>query len=233
MTADRVLYTSPEMERLAREEFPEVLRGKTGVVPHGFVPDWYDLTSLSPSPAGPLRVLHTGHFYGPRTPRPLLRALERLNGDHLEDRLVFSFYGSFPEADRNALRGTPLERAFQIHGTVPYLESLAHMRQHDMLLLVDAPLRDQSESVFLPSKLVDYLGSGKPVMAISPMEGATARVVRQVGGYLCDVGDVDGIRQCLAEVLNGRSLRTPDPSRAAEYHYLNTADRMLEYLKSC
>jgi Glycosyl transferase 4-like domain len=230
--ADLVLFTSPEMERLALGEFPSLLSGKTGVVPHGFVPSWYELARAAAPPPGPLRILHTGHFYGPRSPLPLLQALQGLNsrGD-LASRLFFSFYGSFPASDRDLVRNGGLEPFFDIHGVVPYLESLALMHQHDALLLIDAPLRDQSESVFLPSKLVDYVGSGKPVIALTPREGATSRVLSEVGGHVREITDTPSIEKLFADLAGGMPLLAPDPERTEEYHYVRVASKLLSHLE--
>ena len=210
--ADLVLFTSPEMERQALHKFEGILRNKTGVLPHGYVPDWYGLVEPTPPPPGPLRILHTGHFYGPRSPAPLLRALSRLADRHdLKRRALFSFYGSFPPQEQAWVREAGLERCIRIHEPIPYLESLSLMKGSDALLLVDAPLRDARESVFLPSKLVDYLGAGKPLLAITPSEGASARVVKEVGGAICDV-DERAVESLLEKVFTEGLPPAPDPN---------------------
>ena len=49
-----------------------------------------------------------------------------------------------------------------------------------MLLILDAPFKI---SVFFPSKLVDYIGANKPILAITP-EGSCAEIVRKLGFVL-------------------------------------------------
>ena len=47
-----------------------------------------------------------------------------------------------------------------------------------MLLVIDAPADD---SLFLPSKLIDYLPLGKPILGLTPLRGASADLIRRLG----------------------------------------------------
>jgi glycosyltransferase involved in cell wall biosynthesis len=230
-TADRVLFTSDEMLRLAAEDHAAELKGKAGVLPHSFVPQWYGPareSSQSSGRPGPMRVLHTGHFYGPRSPAPLLRALSRLQQRRdLVGRLEIDSYGSFPDRDREDLARNGLDRVVRVHPVIPYLDSLELMRQHDLLLLVDAKLTQTAESVFLPSKLVDYLGSGTPVMAVTPVPGTTARVVAETGGIVCDIEKEDAIEEALSRLLDEGPPPPPEPAAVRPYHYEEVSGRLL------
>jgi glycosyltransferase involved in cell wall biosynthesis len=230
--ADRVLYTCDEMLHLAEEDQAAVLQGKAGVLPHSYVPEWFGPPVTEPSPALPIRLLHTGHFYGPRSPAPLLRALHRLHQRRdLTGRLRIDSYGSFPAADREALVRNGLGEIVRIHDTVPYLDSLALMRRQDLLLTIDAKLTQMSESVFLPSKLVDYLGAGKPLLAVTPSRGASARVVREVGGVVCDVADEAEIEAALERLLDEGPPPPPAAAAVQPYHYREVGAQLVAMLK--
>jgi glycosyltransferase involved in cell wall biosynthesis len=56
------------------------------------------------------------------------------------------------------------------------------MASADLLLVIDSP--DES-SVFLPSKLVDYLGAGVPILGIVP-PGASASLIGRLGGQVAN-----------------------------------------------
>jgi glycosyltransferase involved in cell wall biosynthesis len=229
--ADRVLYTSEETLRLEGEDHAPVLRGKVAVLPHSFVPEWFGPPVVESPPARPIRILHTGHFYGPRSPAPLLRALHRLHQRRdLTGQLRINSYGSFPAADREALARDGLGDIVQIHDVVPYLDSLALMQRHDLLLIIDAKLTQTSESVFLPSKLVDYLGSGKPLLAVTPSRGTSARVVREVGGVVCDVADEAEIEAALERLLDEGPPPPPAPAAVQPYHYREVGARLVAQL---
>ncbi len=231
-TADRIFFNSPETADLVLRKYPAAIKDKCGVLPHGFVREWYGRGAVKTISAGPVRVVQTGHFYGPRTPMPLLQALVELaRRTPLEGRLEFLFYGSMEEKYRQFIRQHRLDGLVRLMGTVPYLEALGALAQADCLLLIDAPTRDQKESVFLPSKLIDYLGSGKPVLGITPAEGTSARVLRETGNRVCPIDDPGAIMHALEELAAGTLRYSPDPAAVAPYDNLEVSRHFAEQLQ--
>jgi glycosyltransferase involved in cell wall biosynthesis len=49
----------------------------------------------------------------------------------------------------------------------------------DVLLVIDAPSR--GPNLFLPSKLIDYLPLGLPILGLTPDQGATADLLHRLG----------------------------------------------------
>lgn len=233
--ADAVYFTSPETERMVMGKYPPDLRQKVGILPHGFVPQWYEGgNGGAKRGAGKrIRFLQTGHFYGPRTPLPLLEALELLKGDLiLADCFEFVFYGGMQEEYRRYIETNGLADVVKLEGTVPYMESLSAMKETDYLLLIDAPLSSPGESVFLPSKLVDYLGSHKPIVGITPLQGASARVLRETGNLVCDITDVPAIAKTLAGIFNGIVQVRPDAQEIDTYEYLAVTKRLSDFMNN-
>ncbi len=164
---------------------------------------------------------------------PLVRALARLNESRkLRGRLRVVSYGSMDPKHVEAIRAAGLEDVFLVRNTVPYLESLALMRRCDCLLLIDAKLTSTAESVFLPSKLVDYLGARRPVVALTPTAGTSARVVAEVGGMTCDVEDEASIEKLFARLIDDRWLpAAPDANAVAAYDHLETARLFVQMMQ--
>ena len=75
------------------------------------------------------------------------------------------------------------------------------MIEADALLVLDAPAE---ASVFLPSKLIDYIGARRPIFGITP-PGVSASLIRELGGEVADPGDAHAIADGLSRVI--RSLR--------------------------
>lgn len=232
--ADAVYFTSPETEHLVMGKYPRKLLQKTGVLPHSFVPQWYEGGSggRGPRAGGKIRFVQTGHFYGPRTPLPLLEALTLLKSEMiLADCFEFVFYGGMQEEYRRYIKTNGLADVVKLQGTVPYMESLRAMKDADYLLLIDAPLSAPGESVFLPSKLIDYLGSHKPIVGITPLQGASARVLSETGNLVCDIADVPAIAKALAGIVNKTVHVRPDVQKIDAYEYLAVTKTLSDFMR--
>lgn len=227
--ADAVYFTSPETQSLVMSKYPKAILQKTDVVTHSYVPEWYGLAPGCDDgrSGGRIRFVQTGHFYGPRTPRPFFEALVRLKKEFsLAERFEFVFFGGMQEEHRRFIEEQGLSDVVSLRGTVPYLETLRVMKNADFLLLIDAPLASPGESVFLPSKLIDYLGGGKPIIGITPLQGASARVLRETGNIVCDIADVAAIVETLAGIAYGSVRVCPDGCAVSAYHYLAVMERL-------
>jgi hypothetical protein len=71
------------------------------------------------------------------------------------------------------------------------------MQNADLLLLIDAPME---MSPFLPSKLIDYVGSNVPVLAYTP-PGPSADLVKELGGWVASPTEMDLGYQTLKDAL--------------------------------
>ena len=64
-----------------------------------------------------------------------------------------------------------------VHGQCGYQKSLAAMGQADILVLFDSPGR----KIGVPAKLYEYLGSGRPILALAEQDGDVAAILRESG----------------------------------------------------
>jgi glycosyltransferase involved in cell wall biosynthesis len=207
--ADIVVFTSPETAALVRRRYGDRERAKFRVLEHGFDSRLFPRREAL---SGPVVIRHIGSFYGDRTPFPLLEGLRKLvsASPGLAGSLTAELVGSMPERMARKVRAFGLpEGTLRLAGSVGYRESLALMTRSDLLLLVDAPAQ---ESVFLASKLVDYIGAGRPILAITP-PGAAKRVVTALGGASVPPQDPDAIAAALRRAIEEAvRLRQRDPA---------------------
>ncbi|MGA7388943.1 MAG: glycosyltransferase [Pseudolabrys sp.] len=225
--ADRLIFTSEETRDLVMRKYPEQWRAKTEVLPHSFDPALYPQPTKA---SGPLTVRYLGNFYGHRSPVPLFRALKFLltHEPKLLDDVQFELVGSMPSRMRMhaSLRSLPAGLV-RLRDTVPYQESLNLMSSSDLLLVIDGP---DDLSVFLPSKLIDYLGARVPVLGIVP-PGTSAKLLARLGAPVANPRDPEQVASTLRRALALASDRRRaanwqpwgNPTVASEYEVKNVA----------
>jgi hypothetical protein len=223
--ADALLFPSSELAEMMLAKYPAEGRRKPEIVPHCFVKEWY---SLAPPPTPPggggVRFLSTGNFYGPRSPAPILDALDRIQARGSRPFSI-DFYGAMAPQHKETLARSRLE-SLRFHGGIEYLPSLGLMTQADFLLLIDAATQEEGGGVFFPSKLADYLGSGSPILGITPRNSVSARVLAETGHVVCPFEDSQGLESTLASALDGTLQVTPDPGAVERYDHRAVVPRL-------
>ncbi len=233
--ADRLIFTSQETIDLLMRKYPPAWKSKTRVLPQSFDP------ALYPSPHAAqdatLRVRHVGVFYGQRTPTPLFRAIHALlssDPNALRD-VAFELIGV---ADDLIVRDAGLDSLpdglVTVRPPVGYRESLALMSHADGLLVIDAP---SEESVFLPSKLIDYTGAGQPILGLTP-PGAAAKLITRLGGWVADPTNDAAATEALRNFLSYLRDRRSQPHNAwgepdvrRQYEAIHLAQAFAEIVK--
>jgi hypothetical protein len=224
--ASIVIFTSDETRDLVMRKYPKSCEDKARVLPHAFDPTRY---LQSAGCTDKLVIRHLGVFYGPRTPKPLFQALQLIlesNPSEFED-VVFELVGW---VDESVLESTSLDQLpsglVVLTKPVNYQESLSLMSTADGLLVIDAPT---SEGIFLPSKLIDYVGSGRPIMGFTP-RGAASKVIQDLGGWVASstdaketVGVLRTFISCVRKLRQGGNSTWGNPAVRERYQVSNVA----------
>jgi glycosyltransferase involved in cell wall biosynthesis len=168
-------------------------RGRVEVIENGC--DFEDFEGLEYRPGTRFRITHTGHFIGPRSPRPFLDALARTNGD-----VIARFVGSFRRADRDYADSLGIAERLELVPPVPRRQALGLQRDSEALLLL-IPESGGRERGVLSAKLFEYLAAERPILAAVPPDGEAARLLASVGaGLVVPPGDTDGLAAGIAEL---------------------------------
>ncbi len=199
-TADRLIFTSDETLDLVMAKYPSGYRLKARVLPHAFEPQT-DVGAATREQSPNIVIRYIGDMYGQRTPRPLFTALKKilaLEPDLLKD-VSFEFVGSMHDLKLDEMGLSELPYGLVgFRPTVSYAESLTLMGSADGLLVIDAPA---DTSVFLPSKLIDYIGAGKPILGITP-PGTAAKLITELGGWVSDPSNVESTQKALTDFVH-------------------------------
>jgi hypothetical protein len=210
--ADLLVFTSQETVDLVMSKYPEDVRAKARVLSQSFDPAAYDGPEREPGRRVVLR--YVGNFYGHRTPEPLVRALRVIaeRSPRLLDGVTFEIIGPLDRSQLVSLEAGGLpDGLITVHPGVDYTESIGMIRRADGLLVIDAPAE---LSVFLPSKLIDYIGAARPILGLTP-PGAAARLIERVGGLVADPRDDEAmagaVESFIALCRGRRSSETIEP----------------------
>lgn len=172
--ASAIVAVTPQMSNEL-----ERMHGKhTVTVMNGF--DIRDAAELIPPvEAGrALKILYTGIVYpGRRDPAPLFEAISSLG--ERGKRVIVEFYGQDLRGVRVSAAVAGIESQVRIHTPVSYDESLKLQAQADVLLLL--LWDDPRERGTLTGKVFEYIGSGRPILAIGCLDGVASTLVRDRG----------------------------------------------------
>ena len=228
---DRVLFTTPETVELVMDKYPAEWRARAVVIPHGYDPSLYAGAGPEPLEDRALAVRYLGNFYGIRSPEPLFAALREIvrREPRALDGVVFEIVGKLDPGMMETAQAFALpEGLVRLRAPVGYRESLALMETADLLLIVDAPAE---RSVFLPSKLVDYLGARRPILSLTP-EGASRRVTLAAGFWAAKPEDAGACADALMKALDAVRSGAIASGNHAAYSVEATGRALADVLES-
>jgi len=176
---NKAICTSIETKKLIQEKYSQEVRNKIFVIPHCFENELYPKTIKKTKKNKKIIFRYVGRFYGKRFPFILIKALKIIEKQDVKifNSLNFEVYGA--QNSIVSLRLNLNKKYLNFCGPLSYFNSLKIMKTADYLLVIDAPFKN---SVFFPSKLVDYMGSKTPVLGITP-KGTARDIIKKMGGY--------------------------------------------------
>ena len=186
-------------------------------------------------------LLHAGKLGAsenpPRPVRPLLIALKNFLDAKVDARPCtrLTLVGPADEGTNKLIVELGLQDIVSNTGRVSYEQSLRWIAAATVCVLVEAVV---DEGIFFPSKLVDYLSAGKPVLAMVPEKGTTADLA-EAHSSVTKVGQHDPapiqttITDLYEEFKAGRlAFRAPIPSLRNQFTSAQVAGEFLAAVRT-
>lgn len=196
--ADLVVANTDELKDEFLKRFPAESPSKFLSILNGFDPEDYLGKGNTTWPRDEwFTITHTGFLYGRRDPKMFLDAVKLLidGGAIPREKLRVRLVGTveLPYNLSQYLIMNKLDAIVSMQDQVPYHTSLQYLQRSDLLLLLQPGTKTQ-----VPSKLFEYIGMRKPILAISPRDGATSLLVEKEGlGMVADPDKVHEIAEGL------------------------------------
>lgn len=227
--ADRVVWYDGIQIRdtYFEREYPDVSETRYRMLPPiGFEAETF--AAVEPREFDPLTITYAGSFYeGWIEPYTFLEGLAASVKVGLSD-VRAHFYGDWREA--YAVRAADLGVADIVvdHPFVPHEEIVSVLKGSDVLLYVGGD--DPRNRRNLPSKLYDYVGAQRPILAVVDPDFRVADVIRSNGfGIVVKPGDAEGVRDALDRICSGEFVYDPDPKDIEQF---SRERSMAEYVET-
>jgi glycosyltransferase involved in cell wall biosynthesis len=234
--ADEVEVAWLGITKDALAKYPDLPATKFHHLPNGF--DSADIPDVDRAERTDDRftVTYTGSMYGRRNPDAFLRAVETLvhRGEVDRGRIRLRFIGRFGDEVVAMFRQSDLGDAIEVVGYMPHTESIRQLLLADALLLVVDECDESSEVV--PGKVYEYIGSGRPVIAVAPEKSAIADLIAETrGGFVAHQTSVAGIADAFLRLYRAHETGTralePDENAIARYERRNVTGELARLLE--
>jgi glycosyltransferase involved in cell wall biosynthesis len=191
-----VIFTNDYTRNFVTRRYPEKYTTKTFVVPHSFDPKLYPKSSYCNDK---ITIRYIGSLYGNRSPLYLFKAIEQLKkvNHSVLNNLQIEFYGYVSRLYLKHFKNPNVSVNVKYMGSIGYDESIKLMTSANILLSIDAPSKT---NLFLPSKLVEYLGAGKIILGLTN-DGPAKDLILQMGGISAQSDDIGQISKALINVV--------------------------------
>lgn len=174
--ARAVVYTNEVVRERVVETFSDLgLAAKARVVENAYDEEDFD-RSTRPL-ARTFLLVHAGNLYAARDPRPFLEGIGAFLAARPDARSVarVEFLGVAEGDLAGEIRRAGLEAIVSFRGFVPHAEALVRLCEAAVLVLITGLAAETD--LFVPGKVYEYLGAGRPILAMVPAESATGRLL--------------------------------------------------------
>jgi glycosyltransferase involved in cell wall biosynthesis len=208
--ADKLVFVSKEATDFYKQKYPQ-MQEKIFCIEHSFDGKLY--TNRDNEIKNDKIVFrYIGSFYAIRTPEPFFAAMKLVN-EKLLQKMKFEIVGG-GRIVKILIDKYCLHDFVTIVPRVSYLKSLELMHSSDILVVIDAP--SQTDSIFFPSKLVDYIGSRKPIFGISP-KGTSMRIIKDMGYECFEPDEMLNISNSIAKIILGEYPKKAQEAMLSQY----------------
>ena len=227
--ADVLTTTTPLAKETLQSLHPQK---KIESVVSGYDPD--DFKNIKQTQkSDKLTLMYAGSLYnGKRDPSILFKSIAQLIDEKKIEsgEIQIDFYGDVTNLDALSEKYN-LKKNVNIHGKITHNEVLQYQMNSDVLLLIS--WMDESEKMFIPGKVYEYMASKKPVLSIGYTEGSLKDLIEKTEiGY--HVSDVENCKKAIYDYYSkyiNNELKYCGNEFADEYSMKKTAQKFAQILE--
>jgi glycosyltransferase involved in cell wall biosynthesis len=188
-------FPCERLRRYIRSYIPADISAKSSVIPH--------IAIETLRATGPRRVnreftlCHAGTLRGARKADVFLNGVSRfVRRVGSGARIGITFIGVHLQDVFGVARRVGVENLVSVRPLEPYEQALQTMYASDVLVCIEGAYE---EGIYLPSKIIEYVQAGRPILAVSPSVGTVADILSEHGGGIAvDCRSPDAVAEAIA-----------------------------------
>ncbi len=215
--ASRVVSVNDAMTARFAERYATIPRRKFVTVENGFDPSDFnrdESDAKSKRAADRFRLVYAGSLYDTRRPDVVLEGFRRFLEGNPEARAIatFDFYGRVgPHA--GLLDVPAYSNCVRHYGLVSHAMATQAMLEADVNVVILPKM--SGGALDSTAKVYECLGSGRPILAVVPADGAAAKTLARFQGVsICEPDDAAAIASAIAGWFARRIANSPDQVRS-------------------
>lgn len=214
------------------ERYPNIDSEKFIVLPNGF--DLIDFENIdlnhTKTNTDTITLCHAGFLYGLRDPATLLNAIEQANKEtnNQNKKIIFKQIGdvqlSYDICER--YKDMIADGSFIIEPPMSYTDCLQELAKSDWVINIQPATKSQ-----VPSKLYDYLAINRPIINITPEDGALGQLVKKHNlGELFDFSEEQKLSYFLLDIANQEEHHFTGYKARDEFDYKIIATKLAKHI---
>ncbi len=223
--ADQVITVSETWAK----EFNSIVKRDYNVITNGF--DETDFEKHLSKQSETFVISHFGLINHFRNPANFWKAIKELaQQPELAIRLKIQLYGTIDQSIIDFIRSDEiLKPLVEFKKPVSHEEVIKAYSESDLLLLL---LNDSKNAKgHIPGKLFEYMASQRPILALGPEEGDSARIINQTNtGHVYHWENLEGIKGQLEKHLRGGVMLQIDQTQLEKYSRKSTTSELAQLL---
>jgi glycosyltransferase involved in cell wall biosynthesis len=200
--AGQIVNINEQIRNSYVQNYPSIPSNKFAFITHGFDPE--DFLSINEiNKADQFTVSYIGTIYPNTSPINLFKAFNSLFSEEpsLRSKIRLKFVGFVPSYVLRIIKNLGLEQVVETFGYLPHRESIQHMINSDLLLLLLNRIDSNSNAQVSTGKLFEYLASRRSILALIPNDSDAAGLIKELGaGKVIDPEDTNGIATTIREM---------------------------------
>jgi glycosyltransferase involved in cell wall biosynthesis len=190
--ADWLTFPSERMRQYVCTYLGDGACQKSSVIPHAAM----QYNGDKPLDDKTFKLCHAGNLYASRKPENFLQALRDFSSRiNVQQKINVTIIGIENVDLKEKAKHYNVENMIHFTGPLSYADTIEQLAKNDLLIVLEG---QYEEGIYLPSKFIDYVQTGRPVLSISPKISTLNDILSQYGGGIAaDCCSSDSITSAL------------------------------------